>query len=66
MRYADIERRLELLERQQQAQDTDATFAVQLAGLDPATRAAIEALRPIDRERWVSGMEWFGSLPGDP
>ncbi len=66
MRYADIERRLEHLERLEQAQATEASLTARLAGLDPETRKAIEGIRPVDRERWMSGMEWFGSLPGDP
>ncbi len=58
--YKAIERRLEQLERQHQEQHTDAGLTERMEALDPATRSAIEALSPVDRERWVTGMEWFG------
>ncbi len=61
----EVARRLAALEQAADDQQRDVGYEVQLAGLDSETRSAIEALSPVDRERWITGMEWFGSLP-DP
>lgn len=63
MRYGDIERRLAKLEQVAEIEQRDAAAEMDLACLDPLVQDALRSVRPEDRERWIAGMTWFGSLP---
>jgi hypothetical protein len=62
MKYGDIEKRLTRLEQASDGQQRDTAYEAQVVELDPGTQAALRTLTPEDREHWITGMVWFGSL----